>query len=208
MSTRDTRDRRPLIFLAVLMIHAAFILLVIRTARLPIFLSTPMNAPLVLLSLPHDARVAADAARPGRLAAQRRSATSKLRASSPSASKAATSNAITVAPDLPKIDWEEEAERAAENAVANSDEENGFRDLSALSPQQLDWIRRNHMEPVQPGIAWTYRRVEITKGGFPIIHINDHCVAVPFLLVMVFCQIGHIEPNGRLFEHMRDPANP
>lgn len=106
------------------------------------------------------------------------------------------------------IDWEEEAERAAENAIANSDEENGFRDLSALSPQQLDWIRRNHMEPAQPGIAWTYRRVEITKGGFPIVHINDHCVAVPFLLVMVFCQIGHIEPNGRLFEHMRDPANP
>jgi hypothetical protein len=192
------------------MIHAAFILLAIRTARLPIFLSTPMNAPLVLLSLPHDAPVAANAVRPGRLAAQRRLATSKPGASSPRASnpEAATSNAITVAPDLPKIDWEEEAERAAENAIANSDKENGFRDLSALSPQQLDWIRRNHMEPAQPGIAWMYRRVEITKGGFPIIHINDHCVAVPFLLMMVFCQIGHIEPNGRLFEHMRDPANP
>ncbi len=29
-------------------------------------------------------------------------------------------------------------------------------------------------------------------------------VAIPFLMMMVFCKIGHIEPKGDLFEHMRD----
>jgi hypothetical protein len=187
------------------MVHAAFVLLAIRTARLQSSLPTPMNEPLVLLSLPHKARVAADVSASRRSASQGQLATSKSRASNP---EAATSNAITVTPELPKIDWEREAELAAKNATANTEKENGYRDLSALSPEQLSWVRQNHMEPAQPGIAWTYRRVEITKGGFPIIHINDHCVAVPFLLMMVFCQIGHIESNGHLFDHMRDPTKP
>jgi hypothetical protein len=83
-----------------------------------------------------------------------------------------------------------------------------YRDLSALSPEQLRWVRQNHLEAAKPGIAWKYRRVEITEGGFPIIHINDHCVAIPFLMMMVFCKIGRIEPKGDLFEHMRDPHDP
>jgi hypothetical protein len=31
-----------------------------------------------------------------------------------------------------------------------------------------------------------------------------HCVLVTLL---VFCRIGHIESNGSLFKHMRDPSN-
>jgi hypothetical protein len=163
-----------------------------------------MNEPLVLLLLPHEARVTADASPPHRSAEQRALATSRPPTSNP---EAATNDAMTVAPDLPRIDWEKAAELAAKNAIENSGRESRYRDLSALSPEQLNWVRQNHMEPAQPGIAWTYRRVEITKGGFPIIHINDHCVAVPFLLMMVFCQIGQIESNGHLFDHMRDPAD-
>ena len=205
LSTRDARDRRPLIFLAVLLFHAAFVLLVIRTSRLPIFSSTSVYGPLVLLLLPHETRVPADPSMPRRPADQQILAASKSRASKP---EAATSNAITVPPDLPKIDWEKAADLAAQNAIANADKENGYRNLAALSPEQLSWVRQNHMEPAQPGIVWKYRRVEITEGGFPIIHINDHCVAIPFLMMMVFCTIGHIEPRGDLFKHMRDPHRP
>jgi hypothetical protein len=131
--------------------------------------------------------------------------TSKARLSEPAAT---ASNAITVAPQLPKIDWEKEAELAAQNTIANAGKQNGYRNLSALSPEQMSWVRQNHLEPAEPGIPWKYRRVEIAEGGFPIIHINDHCVAIPFLMMMVFCTIGHIEPKGDLFEHMRDPHSP
>lgn len=95
-----------------------------------------------------------------------------------------------------------------QDAIANAAKENGYRNLAALSPEQLKWVRQNHLEPATPGFTWKYRRVEITEGGFPIIHINDQCVAIPFLLMMVFCKIGHIEPQGDLFEHMRDPHSP
>jgi hypothetical protein len=126
----------------------------------------------------------------------------------PSKTEAAPSNAITVAPSEPKIDWEEEAERATRDALTNAGRENDYRNLSALSPEQLSRVRQNHFEPVAPGIPWKYRRVEVTEGGFPIIHINDHCVAIPLMMFMVFCTIGHIEPNGDLFENMRAPHDP
>jgi hypothetical protein len=108
----------------------------------------------------------------------------------------------------PNIDWDKEAELAAKNAVANADKQNTNRNLSALSPAQLEWVRQNHLEAAPPGIPWKYRRIEVAEGGFPIIHINDHCVAIPLLVMMVFCKIGHIEPKGDLFDHMQDPRNP
>ena len=164
-----------------------------------------MSNPLVLLMLPRNARVTPDASTPPRSVDHRQLTTSTSRAPNP---ETAPSNAITIAPDLPMIDWAKEAELAIQNAIANTGKENGYRNLSALTPEQLTWVRQNHLEPAAPGIAWTYRRVEIAEGGFPIIHINDHCVAIPFLMMMVFCKIGHIEPKGDLFEHMRDQHNP
>jgi hypothetical protein len=201
LTPRDTRDWRPLILLAVLLFHVAFVLLAIRAARLPISLAAPMNGALLLLLLPHATRPAADASTPRRPADQRQSAASKAAAPKPAA---ATGNVITVSPELPKIDWENEADLATQNAMTNAAKENAYRNLSALSPEQLSWVRQNHLEPAKPGIPWKYRVVEITEGGLPIIHINDHCVAVPFLLMMVFCKIGTIEPKGDLFDHMRD----
>lgn len=158
MSTQDLHDRRPLVFLAVLVSHAVIVILLIRTARQPVCSRSDSYEP--------------------------------------------------PAPPQPKIDWEREAELAAQNAVAAAEKQGNYRDLSALSAAQLSWVRRNHLEPAPPGIAWTHPRVEIQKGGLPIIWINDHCIAVPVMMLMVFCKIGHIEANGGLFDHMRDPRNP
>ena len=108
----------------------------------------------------------------------------------------------------PPVDWGKEAEIASKNAIKNAETRDAYRDLSALSPAQLNWVRKNHLEPAAPGIQWKYRRVEVTEVGFPIIHINDHCIAVPFLMMMLFCRIGYIEPKGDLFDHMRDPHSP
>jgi hypothetical protein len=107
-----------------------------------------------------------------------------------------------------QIDWQHELELTAQNKVTDAEKEMAYRDLSrSLSPSQLDWLKQHHMEPSDvPGIKWKEPRVEITKDGLPIIHLNDHCVLIPlYLIPMVFCSIGHIEPNGDLFKHMRDP---
>src|ERR1700684_2191873 len=55
LDTKDSRDRRPLIFLAVLISHVAIVLLLIRTARQAI--SSPRSAEesLVVLLLPDKA---------------------------------------------------------------------------------------------------------------------------------------------------------
>ena len=165
-----------------------------------------MNEPLVLLLLPQMARPPpSDGSIPRRPAHSRQLPPRRSRAPAPEVTPDDTG---AVAPKLPSIDLDKEADLAIQEAIANAARDNGYRNLSALSPEQLRWVRGNHLEPVTPGITWKYRRVEITQGGFPIIHINDHCVAIPFLLMMVFCQIGHIEPNGSLFEHMRDPHSP
>lgn len=204
LSTMDTRDWRPQIFLAVLAFHFSLVLLVVRTTRPPISLSMTINEPLSLLLLPRKDRDTEGASVSRRPAHQLQSASSKSRASKP---EALISNPNTVVPDVPQTDWEKEAELATQNAIAKAAKENGYRNLSALSPEQLRWVRQNRLEPAPPGIPWTARRVEVTEGGFPIIHINDHCVAIPFLMMMVFCKIGTIEPKGDLFEHMRDPHN-
>jgi hypothetical protein len=119
----------------------------------------------------------------------------------------ASDHAITLPPEAPQrpdIDWQREAELAAQNAVADAEREGNFRDLSSLTPLQRDWITRNHMEPAPPGIHWQHPRVQFIDRGvpIPIIWINDRCVLI---IPLVFCGIGHISANGDLFEHMRDP---
>ena len=192
MRTKDTLDARPLILVAVLMLHAAIVLLLIRPARLSTSSGTS-DEPLILM-LP--------------IATPRPAPASKARsAKRPPAPALAPvpDNAITLPPALPpqpSVDWQHEAELAAQNAVADAEREGKFRDLSSLTPLQLDWIKRNHMEPAPPGINWKRPRVEVTPGGLPIIWINERCALV---IVMVFCGIGHIEPDGGLFNRMRDP---
>jgi hypothetical protein len=203
VSTTDTRDWRPLIFLGVLMVHTLVVWWVIRAARSPASPS-PLDEPLMILLLPHEARAPVDVSTSPRAASRRHSPSP---APAPNASPP-SGNAATFAPQQPKIDWEQEAERAAHDAVAEAAKQEAYRNLSALTAEQLGWVKQNRLEPAEPGISWKYRRVEVTPGGFPIIHINDHCVAVPFLLMMVFCQIGHVEPRGDLFDHMRDPRKP
>jgi len=201
----ETRGRRVLIFLAVFICHAGAVWLIILAARHSNAASAPTLESLVLLLLPHEAPVVAKLEKPQILPSRKRSSAPVAATSRPEPSENA---AATTPPDEPKIDWDKEAELAAQSALAEAARENGYRNLSALSPEQLAWVRQNQMEAAAPGIAWKYRRVEITEGGFPIIHINDHCVAIPLLLMMVFCKIGHIEANGKLFEHMRDPHDP
>jgi hypothetical protein len=199
LNTRDKHDWRTLVFLAVLISHVVIVLLVIRTAWQAI--SSPKSAyePLLVMFF-HDKAppIAEDVTR--------RSAASSAHTAT---REPVPDNALTVPPDVPpqpKIDWEHEAELAAQIGVASAEKDKNYRDLSALSAAQLSWAKRNHMEPMRPGIQWQHPRFEFDRhSGLPILWINDHCVLVT---LMVFCAIGHIEANGDLFKHMRDPHEP
>jgi hypothetical protein len=200
----DMRTRRPLILLVVLLSHIAMVSLILRAERQRKSPSLSRES-LVLLILPNGTRNTADVQALTQPEAKPPISRSKVRSLN-----SRQDDVVTATPEKlpPAIDWEKEAEIASNNAITNADTQNAYRNLSALSPAQRSWVRQNHLEPARPGIQWKYRRVEVAEGGFPIIHINDHCIIVPFLMMMVFCQIGHIEPKGDLFDHMRDAHNP
>ncbi len=205
MATRReaVHDRRALIFLLVLLGHSAGIWLAVRATRL-VRLSSEAGLYQPLLLIPVERPKPSNGGAPTQPAAPPRVSGSVALGpgSGPPQHPAATPAQAHAAP---QIDWDREAELAVQGELARRAHENGYRDLSALTSVQRDWIRRNHMEPAPPGLAWTHPRVDTNSGGLPIIWINDHCVIVPPLLVFVFCRIGHIEANGGLFEHMRDP---
>ena len=201
----DTRDQRPLVFLAVLVSHAVIVLLLTRAARQPISPQNDSLEPLVVMFLHEGARAVTNAVTP------RSPDVSPPTLPGPPALKLepVPDDAVEAppqAPPPPAIDWEHEAELAARNGVAEAEKQSKYRDLSALSAEQLSWAKKNHMEPAAPGIPWIHPRFEFdAHTGLPVFWINDHCVLVT---LMVFCSMGHIEANGGLFKHMGDPHDP
>jgi hypothetical protein len=194
----DRRDRRAVIFLAVLMAHLVVLVAAIRAARLVYSPRRPYE-PLVLMPLRDTAPSNKEVSPPPAPSSRARVAKHEHR----------QDNAITMPPDVPaqpKIDWEHEADLAVQNHLAGAEKEKNYRNLSGLSSAQLSWVRQNRMVPAPPGIAWHHPRFEFDKStGLPIFWVNDHCVLIT---IMIFCGIGHIESNGELFKHMRDPPEP
>jgi hypothetical protein len=202
LRTKDAHGWRPSILLVVVLLHVVIVFLLVR-GRPSIFPATSGYDPLVVIFLRDKTRATADGE-----AAPNAAASPHIRELDRGKHEPLPEAAIAPPPEAlqPKIDWNREAELAAQNAAADSGKD--YRDLSQLSPSQQSWIKQNHMEPVPPGISWRHPRVEFTADGFPIIWINDHCVSVPAMMFLVFCHIGHIEANGDLFKHMHDPAAP
>jgi hypothetical protein len=197
MRTQERRAREPLVLTFVLVAHLIVVLLISRSAHQQVHASKSVLDALVFLILPRQ-----PVAKPNEVPSASKSPAAKTRPSKPARLAAAR---ITIpSPQTPsnKIDWEHETQLAVQDALANAEKERNYRDLAALSPEQLKWVRENKYVPAPPGIPWTYRRVDVSQGGFPVIHINDHCVLIPLMMMMVFCKIGHIEPKGHLFQHM------
>lgn len=111
--------------------------------------------------------------------------------------------AVALEPPAP-FDWQGAAARAAQRGVAELERQGASNDFSGLSIAQRGWIKKNHLEPVAPGIPWGPPRVEVTPEGLPIIHVNEHCIVVPMLAFLMFCKIGHIGSSAHIFDHMRD----
>jgi len=199
----DTRDRRPLVFLAVLVSHAVIALLLVRAVRQPVSPQGDAYEPLVLVFLHDGARAITNV-----VMTRRPDVSPPAVPQAPALKEPVPDDATGVPPEIPPpaIDWEHEAELAARNGVAGAEKLKNYRDLSALSAQQLSWAKKNHLEPAAPGIQWTHPRVAFdAHSGLPVIWVNDHCVLVTLI---VFCAVGHIEANGDLFKHMSDAHDP
>jgi hypothetical protein len=203
----ETCNRRPWALLLVLLCHSVLIEVMLREGK-PVRLAkaASFNA-LMVFFLPSEAPHPVDNPHP-------EIQTRSVRKSNPLPRKT-PAEVLPVVPEARSrgiapadTDWQHELELTAQNNVMATEKGLAYRDLSkSLSPSQLDWLKQNHMEPSgHPGIKWKEPRVEVTKDGLPIVHLNDHCVLIPlFLIPMVFCSIGHIEPDGDLLKPMRDP---
>ena len=96
-------------------------------------------------------------------------------------------DAITLSPPEQQqqhIDWDRESALAAQSSMAQAAKEKNYRDLSSLTPEQLAWVKKNHVEPM-PGFKWDRNRGEMLRHG--IIKLNDYCVLI---VVIPFCRFG------------------
>lgn len=206
MSLRDQAPKRYLVWLVVVLAHAGLISAMLLSR--PRLFRQPRNpAPsLSLLQLPNQSatsdtpritlQIDAGAVRP------------RINADLPVPSVVINDNAITLSPieqqQQQRIDWNREAELAVQSSIAQAGKEKNYRDLSRLTPEQLDWVKKNHMEPII-GFQWDRNsRGEMLRHG--IIKLNDYCVLI---VVIPFCRFGgKIQYNGDLFKDMHDPTLP
>jgi hypothetical protein len=203
-----TRKQRSAVFLLILLSHCLIIESLLRKGKESALIKTAVSPPLLVYFLSPAPSLVGDAPKPDNSRKVVRK--NRIFDTKPSAGLVPAAPSIAAAPAVPPIDWQAELELVSRNSDSEANTSNAYRDLSrSMSPAQLDWLRDHQMQPASPGIVWKEPRVEISKNGLPIVHINDHCVLVPiFLIPMVFCGIGHIEPNGDLFKHMHEPSPP
>jgi hypothetical protein len=200
VSHRRAAPRRSLVLLIVILAHAALIAaMLLSRPQLSRERRTPVTF-LSLLLLPNDS---------AKIGAPRFPVQIDSAASHPSIvpnlslpSIPLDNNAITLSPteQQPRIDWDRESALAVESTIAQAAKEQNYRDLSNLTPEQRDWVKKNHMEPM-PGFQWDRNsRRDMLRHG--IVKLNDYCVLI---VVMPFCRFGgKIQYNGELFKNMRD----
>ena len=204
MSLRDKAPKRYLVWLVVVLAHAGLIAaMLLSRPRLSREMRTPTS--LSLLQLPNQSttidatkisvHIDADASHP------------RITADLPPPPIVINNNAITLSPtqqQQQRIDWDRESELAVQSSIAQVGKEKNYRDLSSLTPEQLDWVKKNHMEPM-PAFQWDQNsRGEMLRHG--IIKLNDYCVLI---VVIPFCRFGgKIQYNGDLFKDMHDPKSP
>lgn len=205
MSLRDKAPKRYLVWLVVVLAHACLIaaMLLLRPR-----LFREMRNPIYSLSLlPLPNHTATDTAK---ITVQIDAGAShpSMNADLPLPPIVINNNTITLSPteqqEHQRIDWDRESELAVQSSIAQAGKEKNYRDLSSLTPEQLDWVKKNHMEPM-PAFQWDRNsRGEMLRHG--IIKLNDYCVLI---VVIPFCRFGgKIQYNGDLFKDMHDPKSP
>jgi hypothetical protein len=198
----DHRDRRVLALFAVLMLHAVVGTLLVRSSIQSIGPRSD-SGEFTITFLRDEPR------EPVELGA----------AAKPDANDRVPAKSLGIAPDIPKvdvgpqspadaqtavllppIDWTREAELAVRGSLDAAAREKSYRNLAGLSAAQLDWIRRNHMEPVDTNPPWAESAPRSHADG--VVWISDDCALVN-LLPVCRIKVGRKEARGDLFKNMR-----
>ena len=111
----------------------------------------------------------------------------------------------------PSIDWLGEAEKAVQDQLeSQADRKRSAQWLSrGANPETHPLVfALKPLSGKRPEFGWSHEhthRVEHVPGGPLLFWINRRCV-IAFVGVAIIpaCAVGHIEPNGALFEHMDD----
>jgi hypothetical protein len=203
VSLRDEAPKRYLVWLVVVLAHAGLIAeMLLSRPRLSREMRNPTYS-LSLLQLPnHSATIDTT-----KITVQIDAGTSHPSINADLAPIVINNNAITFEPaeqQRQHIDWDRESALVVQSSLAKAAKDKSYRDLSSLTPEQLDWVKKNHMEPM-PGFQWDRNsRGQMLRHG--IIKLNDYCVLI---VVIPFCQFGgKIQYNGDLFKDMHDPKSP
>jgi hypothetical protein len=113
-------------------------------------------------------------------------------------------SAITPAPD-----WRAEAGIAANNVLEA--ERRKHANPSVLEPHDFSGATPGSTDLSKPKFGWSHastQRVQVVPGGV-VLNVTDRCaIGLLFLVPLIGCQVGHIEPQGNLFEHLHDPPAP
>ncbi|MGP8034133.1 MAG: hypothetical protein ACLPQ6_08325 [Steroidobacteraceae bacterium] len=195
----SSRARRVLALTGVVTLHAGALLMLLaetRTRLVPTATATPALLVLLLSALEPQR----EQPRSGRSAPSRsgRAAGAPLGPEAPAAG-------ISTAPRA-AVDWLAEASDAASRQV--EDNEQRARQARALAPPSSMFAPP---PPKRPGFHWSYartHRVEPVPGLGTIIHLNDQCALLLFVIIpMIGCALEKAPVRGDLFEHMHDPGD-
>ena len=193
-----SRTRHVLALTGVAALHAGALLILFvetRTRLMPLAAETP---PLIVMLLspfepPRAAGPEWDRRRPAR---HPRVQQQPVRTEEPTPG-------VSLAPRA-SIDWLAEGADAAARQVEGSAQHK--RQARALEP---DTSMFAPAPAKRPGIAWDYaatHRVEPIGGLTTVLHVNDNCVVVMFVVIPFVggCALGKIPARGDLFDHMHD----
>jgi hypothetical protein len=195
LSSRPFEDKsRPVVLLAVLLLHGAIVIVLTREAQQN-FGSIVDTAPLIIHFLsrtaPRHDTVASPVRRvEARLAAKAQPASPTAGANDHDEALSVTTPSVTT-PTAPLIvDWATEAEIATRNSLAKAETERHYRNLAGLSAIQLEWTKKMHLIPMN------------RESPFEAKH-DTRCV---FIGPVFFCdmRIGKRKSRADLFKDMRE----
>ena len=198
MSSRAASPR-ALVLAAIVAAHAgALLVLLTETRTRSVRVEPEASTLLVILFQPREHQAPAAPAGPARRPA--------ARLQPPAAAETPMSApAIQAAPGT-AIDWTAEATAAAARQI-DADEQRA-RQARALAPPPSPMFARAPRRA--PGIAWNHaatHRFEPLGGLATVVHLNDQCAIVLFVIIPFAggCTLGKPPVRGDLFEHMHDP---
>jgi hypothetical protein len=118
--------------------------------------------------------------------------------SMPATAPAANDTAITV-PSAPRIDWDQEAETAAQAQVPAQ------RTDRVCEKNEMPDPRRPSCQKAPPSFEWNPEVPRVGMDGlFPYVRLGDTCVVG---LGFFGCH-EKMPANGKLFEEMKNPSRP